>query len=174
LSTLRDFYDATPGIGALCPKLLYEDDSIQHAGSYFYQLPGSSKWVDAPFYKGMHRSLPAANVARSVPVVSGACMMIDRALYEELGGLSGMYVQGDYEDSDLCLQLLQKGRENWYLPHAELYHLEGQSYTPDARRPANRYNMWLHTHLWAEWIATLTQGQDFAHDAPAAELSPSS
>ena len=36
-STMRDFYDATPNIGALGPKLLYEDDSIQHAGMYFHQ-----------------------------------------------------------------------------------------------------------------------------------------
>ena len=85
LGGMRDFYDSTPDIGALCPKLLYEDDSIQHAGSYFHQLPGTEKWVDAHYFKGMHRSLPAANVARAVPVVSGACMMVDRATYEELG-----------------------------------------------------------------------------------------
>jgi O-antigen biosynthesis protein len=158
LGKMRDFYDSTPDVGALCPKLLYEDDSIQHAGSYFHQLPGSDKWVDAHYFKGMHRSLPAANVPRAVPVVSGACMMVDRATYEELGGLSGVYVQGDYEDSDLCLQLWQRGRTNWYMPEAELYHLEGQSYSPDVRRPANRYNMWLHSHIWGEKIAELMQG----------------
>ena len=157
LGGMSDFYDSTPDIGALCPKLLYEDDSIQHAGSYFHQLPGTEKWVDAHYFKGMHRSLPAANVARAVPVVSGACMMVDRATYEDLGGLSGVYVQGDYEDSDFCLQLWQRGRTNWYMPEAELYHLEGQSYTPDVRRPANRYNMWLHTHLWREQIAQLME-----------------
>ena len=160
LGKMRDFYDSTPEIGALCPKLLYEDDSIQHAGSYFYQLPGSQKWVDAHYFKGMHRSLPAANEARAVPVVSGACMMVDRPTYDELGGLSGVYVQGDYEDSDFCLQLWQRGRTNWYLPAAELYHLEGQSYAPDVRRPANRYNMWLHTHLWGEKIAKLMETRD--------------
>ena len=158
LGKMRDFYDSTPDVGALCPKLLYEDDSIQHAGSYFHQLPGSDKWVDAHYFKGMHRTLPAANVPRAVPVVSGACMMVERAIYEELGGLSGVYVQGDYEDSDLCLQLWQRGRTNWYMPDAELYHLEGQSYQPDVRRPANRYNMWLHSHIWGDKIAELMQG----------------
>ena len=162
LGKMRDFYDATPDVGALCPKLLYEDDSIQHAGSYFYQPPGSDKWVDAHYFKGMHRSLPAANEARAVPVVSGACMMVDRETYVELGGLSGMYVQGDYEDSDMCLQLWQRGRTNWYMPDAELYHLEGQSYSPEVRRPANRYNMWLHSHLWGEKIAELMAGGDVA------------
>ena len=68
-------------------------------------------WHDAHYFKGLHRTFPAANVARPVPAVSGACMMIDRALYEELGGLSGKYVRGDYEDSDLCLRLIENGRE---------------------------------------------------------------
>ena len=85
-------------------------------------------------------------------------MMIDRELYEELGGLSGKYVRGDYEDFDLCMRLIEKGRENWYLPDAELYHLEGQSYSPERPRiPANRYNVWLHTHLWGKKIAELMQ-----------------
>jgi GT2 family glycosyltransferase len=94
-------------------------------------------------------------VARRVPILSGACLMIDRRLYEEFGGLSGVYVQGDYEDSDLCLKLSEKGYENWYTACAELYHLEGQSYLPDRRRPANRYNMWLHSHLWGDRIAEI-------------------
>jgi GT2 family glycosyltransferase len=162
LGTMQRFYDATSKIGALGPKLLYEDNSIQHAGMYFHQLAGSSKWVDGHYFKGMHRSLPAANVARPVPVVSGSCLMIDRALYERLGGLSGAYVQGDYEDSDLCLKLWQEGLENWYLPEAELYHLEGQSYADDMRQPANRYNMWLHNHLWSERIAERMKQQEAA------------
>jgi GT2 family glycosyltransferase len=155
LSRLQQFYDSKPEMGALGPKLLYEDDSIQHAGMYYYRQPGSAIWTDAHYYKGMHRSLPAANVARPVPLVSGACLMIDRALYEELGGLHGIYARGDYEDMELCLELSQRGRENWYLPDVELYHLEGQSYVSSIRRAANRYNVWLHSHIWGSRIADL-------------------
>jgi GT2 family glycosyltransferase len=158
LSKMQQFYDSTPNIGALGPKLLYEDDSIQHAGMYYYQQPGSSVWIDAHYFKGMHRSLPAAGIARPVPLVSGACLMIDRSLYEELGGLHGIYVRGDYEDMELCLRLSEQGRENWYLPDAELYHLEAQSYSGSFRRAANRYNMWLHTHLLGNRIASLMKG----------------
>ena len=73
LGKMRDFYDSTPDLGALCPKLLYEDDSIQHAGSYFYQPPGTDKWVDAHYFKGMHRSLPAANEVVVKTSASGVC-----------------------------------------------------------------------------------------------------
>jgi GT2 family glycosyltransferase len=163
LSRMRDFYDSVPHIGGLGAKLMYEDDSIQHAGMYFHQSPGSNVWHDAHYYKGMHRSLPAANVARSVPLLSGAFLMIDRKLYEQLGGLRTIYVRGDYEDSDLCLRLIDNGRENWYLPDVELYHLEAQSYTAGAaeqkgdRYTANRYNAWVHTHLWGERIAEIAR-----------------
>ncbi len=68
-------------------------------------------------------------------------------------------MQGDYEDSDLCLRLAA-GRGNWYMPEVELYHLEGQS-CPGPCAPANRYNMWLHTHLWGEQIAGLIE-RDFS------------
>lgn len=170
LSRMREFYDSVPHIGALGVKLLFEDDSIQHAGMYFFQPPGTSVWQDAHYFKGMHRSLPAANVARSVPLVSGACMMIDRTLYQQLGGLRGIFVRGDYEDSDLCLQLTESGRENWYLPDVELYHLEGQSYsaTPEQsndRYLANRYNMWVHSHIWRDRILEIMRELDRAESA---------
>ncbi len=164
LETMCDFYDTQPGIGALGPKLIYEDDSIQHAGMLFYRPPGSSLWQDGHYFRGLHRTFPAANVVRPVPAVSGACMMIDRALYEELGGLSGQFVRGDYEDSDICMRLMEMGRQNWYLPKAELYHLEAQSYAPELRQPANRFNAWLHTHLWRKRIDELMQRDEFQPD----------
>src|SRR5439155_9868397 len=92
-----EFYDSTPVIGALGPKLLYEDDSIQHAGIYFDRPAGGHIWSNEHFFKGLHRDLPAANVARPVPAVTGACLMISMKLFGELGGLRSLYVQGDYE-----------------------------------------------------------------------------
>ena len=109
LGAMASFYDATPGIGALGPKLLYEDDSIQHAGLYFHWEPYSHVWNTETYFKGLHGLLPAANVTRPVPGVTAACMMIDRELYERIGGLRGMYVQGDFEDSDRCLRLAEAG-----------------------------------------------------------------
>jgi GT2 family glycosyltransferase len=151
LGRMVHFYDATPEVGALGPKLLYEDDSIQHAGMYFRRDVATGYWENQHYFKGFSRSLPAANVTRPVPAVTAACLMIERALWGELGGLSDAYVRGGYEDSDLCLRVLDAGRRNWYLANVELYHLEAQSFPIGARR-ANRYNAWLQTHLWDERI----------------------
>ena len=72
--------------------------------------------------------------------------------------LRAEYVQGDYEDSDLCLRLAEAGRSSWYLSTVALYHLEGQSYAPSIRRVANQYNMWLHSHIWGDRITALIEG----------------
>jgi GT2 family glycosyltransferase len=152
LGQMSAFYEQTEGIGALGPKLLFEDDTLQHAGIRFQRPPGGGAWENEHYFKGLHRDLPAANVTRAVPAVSGACLMIDRELFEGAGGLRGMYVQGDYEDTDLCLRLRQEGQETWYLPEVELYHLEGQSYALETRHAMSRYNVWLHTRLWDEEI----------------------
>jgi GT2 family glycosyltransferase len=142
------FYERQEAIGALGPKLLFEDDTLQHAGIKFQRPPGGGAWENEHYFKGLHRDLPAANVTRTVPAVSGACLMIARELFEEVGGLRGMFVQGDYEDTDLCLRLRERNLETWYLPEVELYHLEGQSYALETRHAMSRYNVWLHTRLW--------------------------
>jgi GT2 family glycosyltransferase len=155
LERLASFHQSRDRVGAVGPKLLYEDGSIQHAGIHFYRPEGQAVWQDAHYYKGLHRDFAAANVARTVPVVSGACMMVARELYDSLGGLHGGYVQGDYEDADICLRMMEAGLRNWYVPDVELYHLEALSYSPSLRMPANRYNAWLHTRTWGDRIAQL-------------------
>jgi GT2 family glycosyltransferase len=160
LGEMCRFYDEGERIGALGAKLLYEDDSLQHAGLYFHRLPGTGVWENAHRFKGLHRRFSAAEVAQAVPAVTAACALVDRERYEEVGGLPLHYVQGDYEDSELCLRLAEAGYENWYLPTAELYHLEGQSYVAEARRGLSDYNMWLHTELWGEAIATVMERFD--------------
>lgn len=152
LGKLVSFYDSMPGIGALGPKLLFEDDTLQHAGLFFERLENTSLWTNQHYYKGYHRDLPAANKPRSVPGVTGACMMVSTNLYRSLGGLGGTYIQGDYEDSDFCLKLLESGRKNWYLPQVELYHLEGQSYPAPLRLMGRKFNAWVQTQLWGDLI----------------------
>ncbi len=121
-------------------------------------------WENQHYFKGFSRSLPAANVSRPVPAVTGACMMVERALFDQVGGLSSQYVQGGYEDSDLCLRLIEAGRRNWYLAGVELYHLEAQSF-PIHVRSTNRYNAWLQTHLWDDRIEQMMAEQPDVSDA---------
>ncbi|MGB7923689.1 MAG: glycosyltransferase [Pyrinomonadaceae bacterium] len=155
LGRMCKFYDSMPGIGALGPKLLFEDDGLQHAGMYFERHDNFGFWTNQHYFKGYERHLPAANRPRPVPAVTGACLMVATALYQGLGGLSGTYLQGDFEDSDFCLRLIKSGRKNWYLPFVELYHLEGQSYPSPMRQLTWIYNAWVHSSLWDDLIDEL-------------------
>jgi GT2 family glycosyltransferase len=153
LEKMVSFYDGRPDIGALGPRLLFEDDSIQHAGMYFEREPGSGLWGNLHYFKGLQRDFPPATISRPVPAVTGACLMIDRALYEDVGGLRHEYIlQGGFEDSDLCLRLIDRGRRNWYLAEAQLYHLEGQAHASASRVTTVSYNRWLQTQLWDSLI----------------------
>jgi O-antigen biosynthesis protein len=160
LGKMQAFHDATPDVGALGAKLLYEDDSLQHAGLYFDMVregPTAGTWANMHYYKGLHKDLPAANVARPVPAVTAACLLIEKELFEQVGGMPDVYVQGDYEDSELCLRLLNEGRQNWYLPAAELYHLEGSSYSAAERGVTGSYNRWLQTARMGQAIDAAMQ-----------------
>jgi GT2 family glycosyltransferase len=157
LAELVRAYEMLPHAGAIAPKLLYEDHSIQHAGMRFARLPiWGDMWINDHPYKGQINRPEREPV--EFPSVTGACMLIERALYEQVGGLSEDYVIGDFEDSDLCLKLLAAGRRNWLVPDVELYHLERQSQDrvgPDWRVNLSLYNCWTHTGRWDAAISRL-------------------
>jgi GT2 family glycosyltransferase len=157
LPTLQAGLEAEATLAAVGPKLLFDDDSLQHAGLYFAR-DFSGKWYNAHYYKGLPRDFGPACEGRLVPAVTGACLLMRTALVERLGGFSEDYIIGDYEDSDLCLRLRDAGHEIGYVPEAELYHLERQSILRHAgytRGAACAYNRRLHGERWGRLIEAL-------------------
>ncbi len=122
-----------PEIGAVGARLLYPDGTIQHAGIVlgmgsvaghaFKDLPR-----DAPGHGGL------AQAVRNVSAVTGACMMVRRDVFRELGGFDeGLRVA--YNDVDFCLRVGAAGYRVVYTPFAVLYHHEGA--TRRALHPAD-------------------------------------
>jgi GT2 family glycosyltransferase len=159
-------------IGAIGPKLLFEDGSLQHAGLYF----GRNKqgiWLNHHFYKGMPGAYPPAQQARVVPGVTGACQVMRRDVWELVGGYAEDFVIGDYEDSDLCLKIRRAGFDIVYEPAACLYHLERRSISRSqdyTRGVASQYNAWLHTERWNDDIAALMPAYLGAEEAVAPRI----
>jgi GT2 family glycosyltransferase len=168
LPALTRTFDSIPAIGALAPRLLFEDSSLQHAGMYFDRPAGESAWTNEHYFKGLRGDLAAASVTREVPAVTGACMLVDRSMFRALGGLRDRFVQGDFEDSDLCLRLRQEGRSSWYAADVQLFHLEAMSYPSELRGMVSSYNRWLHTELWDREI-----GEAMADPRVAPDHDPS-
>lgn len=158
-------------VGAVGPKLIFDDGSLQHAGLTF-ERDIDGRWYNTHFFKGYPRDWPAANVSRSVPGVTGAAMLMSRAVYEEVGGFCEDYVVGDYEDSDLCLKLRARGYDIRYEPRAELYHFERRSITLHAGyvgTAASAYNRALHAGRWSDLMAEVTAGEELSAEEPYAE-----
>ncbi|WP_445501388.1 glycosyltransferase family 2 protein [Microvirga sp. G4-2] len=146
-------------IGAIGPKLLFEDGSIQHAGMYFSK-DHRGRWLNQHFYKGMPRDYAPACEERIVPAVTGACLVTTKSVFEAVGGFTEDYVVGDYEDSDLCLKITMTDRRIAYFPDIELYHLERKSMslnTEYMRGIAWQYNCALHAERWGDLMSALMQ-----------------
>jgi GT2 family glycosyltransferase len=159
LARLVEAYDSLPQAGAIGPKLLYDDGSIQHGGLEFRRQPASGGWELSHAFKGLHRDFAAADRRRPVPAVSGACLLTELELYRELDGFSADYVKGGYEDADLCMRLQERGLETWYIPEVELYHLEGRSYLHKENDMSKRFNPWLFDKRWGDRVAAMADEQ---------------
>jgi GT2 family glycosyltransferase len=114
-----------PAIGAVGAKLLYPDNTIQHAG-VIVGLGGvaghSHKYFpsDAP---GYFYTLQTVN---NFSAVTAACLMVRRAAFDEVGGFDEALAIA-FNDVDFCLRLRSAGYRNVYLPHVVLYHHESKS-----------------------------------------------
>lgn len=119
------FYTQMPDVGAVGALLLFPDGRIQHAGVAL----GTRARPHHIFRLASLADLEKGGLvgpAREVTAVTGACMMIKRVDFEELGGLREFY-QDIFQDVDLCVRLLQKGRRNILNPRARLLHHESVS-----------------------------------------------
>ncbi|UZF90748.1 glycosyltransferase [Bosea sp. NBC_00550] len=169
LPALIEKLDRRGRVGAVGPKLLYDDGSLQHAGLYF-KRDSKGTWLNHHYFKGMPGGYAPANVERPVPGVTGACIVISQALFTELGGFDESYVIGDYEDSDLCLKVRRAGFGIVYAPGVALYHLERQSIARSVdytRGAASQHNAWLQTRRWDAQIDALMQAFETSAAEPA-------
>ncbi len=133
-------YAQRQDVGAVGAKLYYEDKTIQHAGVVL-QL-GAHRTAGHSHY-GQHREnlgyMGRLCYAQNVSAVTGACLMIKKALYEEVRGLDEAFAVS-LGDVDLCLKLREKGYLNVFTPFAELYHFESASRGSDGSgENARRY-----------------------------------
>lgn len=146
LSALVEEVQAHPDVAIVGSKLLYPDETIQHAGVVF------SKNCLTPYhlFRGAPGDLHAANARREYQVVTAACMLIRREEFEAVGGFDEIYQNG-FEDVDLCLKVGKRGKQIIYQPRSVLYHLEHQ--TPGRKDPeVERHNGKVLMERWASSI----------------------
>ena len=113
-----------PEVGVVGCKLLYADDTLQHAG-VLMGINGSAGHA----FKGMPDNTHYFNmgVIKNVSGVTGACLLTKKDLYHELGGLDEDLFKVAYNDVDYCLKVRQAGKLIVYTPYSVLYHYESKS-----------------------------------------------
>lgn len=106
-------------------------------------------------FLGRPADLPEANQARWVNAVTGACFLIRRKVWEELGGWDPRFGKGVFEDVDLCWQARHKGYRILYQPAVVLYHYESASKSPDGMHGLHAHSHENVEKLLEKWIQIL-------------------
>ena len=112
-------------IGCVGAKLYYPNDTIQHAG-VILSLGG----VAGHSHKHRSRKDPGyfgrVLVSHELSAVTGACLFVRRATWDEMGGLNETLAVA-FNDVDFCIRVREAGYTNIFTPFAELYHHESVS-----------------------------------------------
>lgn len=134
-------YAQRQDVGAVGAKLYYADKTIQHAGVVIGL--GAHRTAGHTHYKQHRQNLGYMGrlcYAQNVTAVTGACLLVKKSLFEEVGGLEEAFAIS-LNDVDFCLKLREKGLLNVFTPFAELFHHESVSRgLDDQGEKAERYN----------------------------------
>ena len=114
-----------PAVGAVGALLLYPDGTVQHGGIVLgiLGLAGHAHRFLPANTEGYHAAL---QLDTNYLAVTGACLMVEKRKYQEVGGLDASLAVS-YNDVDLCLKLHRTGYRNVFVPRARLYHYESKS-----------------------------------------------
>lgn len=154
-------YAQRSDVGAVGAKLYYEDNTIQHAGVVLGL--GAHRTAGHSHYRVSSNNLGYMGrlcYAQDVMAVTGACLMMRRSLFEELGGLDESFAVS-LNDVDLCIRAWKAGYLNVFTPFAELYHYESVSRgLDDQGEKAQRYNQESEAFR-ARWKELLDKGDPY-------------
>ena len=184
---LADFLLVRPDVGAVGPRLLRPDGTLDLAARRGFPTPSTA------FYRlsGLSRVFPRSRrfnrynmghqpdtEAHEIDSGTGACLMLRRAAVDRVGFFDpDFFMYG--EDIDLCFRLKLGGWKVYYLPSAKAVHLKGQSTRQSTRRMLYEFHsaMWTFHHkhyaedmpafanglvwasIWARWAVLAARSQ---------------
>jgi GT2 family glycosyltransferase/SAM-dependent methyltransferase len=127
------------GVGAVGAKLLYPNNTVQHAGVILGIIG------NPPIGGHSHRYFPGthggycgrAAIIQNTSAVTAACLLMKKETFERIGGFEENLAVA-FNDVDLCLKIREEGYVIVFTPYAQLYHHEslsrGYEDTPEKKR----------------------------------------
>ncbi len=114
-----------PTVGAVGAKLLYQNDTIQHAGVVI-GLGGIAGHTFVGYDREATGYYNFLKCTSNYSAVTAACLMVKKDDYNKVNGFDEELAV-EFNDVDFCLKLKDRGLRNIYLPQVELYHYESIS-----------------------------------------------
>ena len=112
-------------VGIVGARLLYGDDTIQHAG-VVVGFGGIAGHTFIGLHKAENSYFHRAMCAQDYSAVTAACMMTKASVFRQVGGLSTELAVA-FNDIDYCMKVRALGKLVVYAPYACLYHYESKS-----------------------------------------------
>ena len=125
-----------PDAGVVGAKLYFADHLVQHAG-ILVGVRGALAHANQDFSAKREGYLARAVRPGNFSAVTGACQMVRRDVFEQVGGYNEEFAVG-FNDADFCLRVWEAGYRTIFTPYAELYHYE---FTSRGREEANEEKM---------------------------------
>ena len=164
LDELVETFENVPNIGIAGSRLLFADGSLQEAGGIVWRL--GDGWNHG---RNRDPEDPAFSYLRDADWVSGAALMIERSMFEDLGGFDELFAPAYYEDTDLAFRVRAKGRRVVMQPASTIVHLEGVSAGTDTTGSGmKRFQVVNHAKFYRRWKDTLLAHR-FNGDMPERE-----
>ena len=136
--------------GLVGAKLVYPDGLLQEAGGIV--------WKDASAWNYGNRKSPEDpefNYVKEADYISGACIMVRRTLWEEIGGFDERFAPAYYEDTDLAFEIRKRGCKVMYQPLSVVVHFEGVSNGTDVKSGLKQYQIVNHQKFYEKWKTVL-------------------
>lgn len=110
-------------VGCVGGMLYYPNNTVQHAGVVL-GIGGVAGHAHKYFNRHENGYFSRLKLVQNYSAVTGACLLVRKSVFEQVGGLNEEQLAVAFNDVDLCLKVREAGYRNLWTPYAELYHHE--------------------------------------------------